>query len=121
MVLTVGRPDPLGTLNAINNDAALRGLATYFDAEDIEFGPISSRIQCFGHIITLVVKDFLWGTNSEAFEKGIEVHDGDAEDQLRKNLLHWRKRGVLGSSDLNCPGRHPPSWTVIGPLQNMFR
>jgi hypothetical protein len=84
------------TDNATNNNAALHELATYFDAEDIRFDPISARIHCFGHIINLVVKGFLWGTDPEAFEKGIEVEDDDAEDQLGKNLLHWRKRGALG-------------------------
>jgi len=75
---------------------ALRQLATYFEAEDIAFDPISSQICCFGHIINLVVKEFLWGTDSEAFEKGIEVEDGEAEEQLGKKLQHWRKRGALG-------------------------
>jgi hypothetical protein len=84
------------TDNATNNDAALRELASYPEAEDIGLDPISPRIRCFGHIINLVVKGFLWGTDSEAFEKGIVVEDDDAEDQLGKNLLHWRKRGALG-------------------------
>jgi len=44
----------------------------------------------------------MWMTDSEAFEKGIELEDGDAKDQLGKNLLHWRKRGALGRLHMIC-------------------
>jgi hypothetical protein len=64
------------TYNVTNNNVALCELATYFEAEDIAFDSISLQICCFGHIINLVVKGFLWGTDSEAFEKEIEVADG---------------------------------------------
>lgn len=74
------------TDNATNNDVALRELATYFEVEDIAFDPISLQICYFGHIINLVVKGFLWGTGSEAFEKEIEHADGEAEEQLGKKL-----------------------------------
>ena len=50
------------TDNATNNDAALHELATHFEAEDIGFDPIGSRIRRFGHIITLILKGFLLGT-----------------------------------------------------------
>jgi len=82
--------------NATNNDAALCELATYFEAENIAFDPIRARIRCFGYIINQVVKGFLWRTDSEAFEMGIELEDDKAKDQLGKNQLHWRKRGALG-------------------------
>jgi hypothetical protein len=44
-----------------------------------------------------MVKGFVWGTDSEGYGKEVEVEDNNTEDQLGKNLLHWRKCGKLGS------------------------
>lgn len=41
---------------------------------DISFNPIERRVHCFGHVINLVVKAFLWGTDAKAFEAAIISH-----------------------------------------------
>jgi len=56
------------TDNGSNNDSALVELARLLPIRNIQFKPEISRVRCFGHIINLVVKAFLWGSDWEAFE-----------------------------------------------------
>jgi hypothetical protein len=49
-----------------------------------------------------LVKAFLLGTDSEAFEKEIEMEDDDADDPLGKNLFHWMKCGAVGRLHNKC-------------------
>ena len=56
------------TDNATNNDSALVELGNTLGRRNIVFNPETSRIRCFGHVINLVVKEFLWGSDWEAFE-----------------------------------------------------
>jgi hypothetical protein len=86
------------TDNASNNDSSLKALVPYFEDVDIPFNPISSRIRCFGHIINLVVKAFLWGNDEELFEISMESNDGSENDLAlaEGHLEDWRKCGALG-------------------------
>ena len=47
--------------NATNNDTAMADLASEFG-----FDPLQRRVRCFGHIINLVVKALLFGSDDEA-------------------------------------------------------
>lgn len=51
-------------------------------------------MRCFGHIINLVVKGFLWGEDWEAFE--CEVNSECEVGGVSRALKIWRKRGPLG-------------------------
>ncbi|OBS16461.1 hypothetical protein FPOA_12113 [Fusarium poae] len=52
------------------------------------------RMRCYGHILNLVARAFLYGEDFESFEAGSQVFDllGRREDDLR----HWRKKGPVG-------------------------
>jgi len=49
------------TVDASNNYTAMVALASYLSNEGISVDLVRQRIGCFGHIINLVVKAFLWG------------------------------------------------------------
>src|ERR1700761_9514033 len=53
--------------NATNNDTAIADLASEFG-----FDPLQRRVRCFGHIINLVVKALLFGSDDEAFDNAVE-------------------------------------------------
>ena len=57
--------------NASNNDTALQHIAQHLKEQDISFNPVQRRLRCFGHVINLVVKTFLWGSDAEVFEAQI--------------------------------------------------
>jgi len=123
------------TDNATNNDTAIAERAVYFEDIGVEFNPRQSRVRCFGHIINLVVKAFLWGEDWQAFEAEIST-----ELDIKKAasaLKLWRKKGPLGklhkisSWILHTPQRHDrfsqkvkqlrsTSSSTSGPLLPMF-
>ena len=80
------------TDNAANNDQALVELAILLGNKGIMFNPESSRVRCFGHIINLVVKGFLWGLDWQAFENNIDMSTEEEE----RSLKSWRKKGPIG-------------------------
>src|SRR5437667_2998234 len=52
------------------------------------------RLRCTGHVLNLVVKAFLFGTDVEAFE--IEAHTVyETQDELAELEL-WRRKGPVG-------------------------
>jgi len=80
--------------NASNNDTALAEIQHLSQMEGIKFDANERRVRCFGHIITLVVKAFLWGDKFEKFE--CEVHTFEEIQQESELLQAWRKKGPLG-------------------------
>jgi len=82
------------TDNASNNDTALVELGAMLQERNIHFDLITSRVRCFGHIINLVVKGFLWGSDWEAFEANI-AYNTDIAKELHL-LKSWRKKGPMG-------------------------
>ena len=82
------------TDNASNNDTALSEIQRLGQLEGIKFDALERRVRCFGHIINLVVKAFLWGAQFEVFEHEVKTLE---EIQHESELLEvWRKRGPLG-------------------------
>ena len=98
------------TDNAFNNDTALRELGHIFDAHSIPFDPIKARVRCFGHVIDLVVKAFLWGSDHHVLEASAATLEASGTSNL-EILNLWRKRGALGKLHNICvwilrsPGR----------------
>ena len=80
--------------NARNNDTAMRCIQTYLPNSGISFDPVTRRLRCFGHVINLVVKAFLWGEDPEAFE--IDITNYQALEKEQEELLAWRKKGPCG-------------------------
>jgi hypothetical protein len=68
------------TDNASKKDSALKALGPYIQDADISYDPISSQIWCFGHIINLVDKAFMWSNDAELFEISMECNDGSEND-----------------------------------------
>ena len=82
--------------NASNNNTAMRCIQTYLrnHSPEIPFNPVTRRLRCFGHVINLVVKAFLWREDPEAFE--IEVTNYQTLEKEQEELLAWRKKGPCG-------------------------
>ena len=77
--------------NATSNDTTLDALLE--ELPSLNLTPLDlteKRLRCFGHIINLVVKALLFGTNLSAFEKDLDrASDHEAFDL-------WRKQGAIG-------------------------
>lgn len=94
--------------NASNNDCALHLLR-----HDLDIDPTKSRLRCCGHIINLVTKAILYGTDVDCIEEVINHAESEEygdfagcsvsrfEATLRANdnvavLKAWRKKGPVG-------------------------
>jgi hypothetical protein len=93
--------------NASNNDTALREMA-----KEIDVDPLRQRIRCNAHILNLVAKAILYGTDSDCMTDAAKVASqlnaaGCANASLNTmqparlshntvDLALWRKRGALG-------------------------
>lgn len=80
--------------NASNNDTALQYIARHLKEQDISFDPVHRRLRCFGHVINLVVKTFLWGSDAEVFEAQIASYQ-DLQCEVEE-VEAWRRKGPLG-------------------------
>jgi len=83
--------------NATNNDTALQEIAHIMRLHNIPpIHPVHDRLRCFGHVINLVVKGFLWGDNIASIESQEEdEHHLSPEEEVRQ-LKEWRKKGPRG-------------------------
>ena len=79
--------------NASSNDTALEGIRDYLSIINISFDPQARRLRCFGHIINLVVKGFLWSMDADAFN--VEINSAMQLLQKKEELIAWRKRGPM--------------------------
>ena len=78
--------------NASTNDTAIRAILNQL-RPDIEESD-SRRVRCFGHIINLAAKAFLFGKDADAFEEESQVKKELTKLELVRDL--WRKKGPLG-------------------------
>ncbi|EXU94577.1 hAT family dimerization domain protein [Metarhizium robertsii] len=80
--------------NASSNDTCLvslfRQLSPPMTEEDIR----NHRTRCFGHIINLAARAFLWGEDADSFER--EAFTEAAFQVEERELRLWRKRGAVG-------------------------
>ncbi|KAK5997555.1 Putative AC9 transposase-like protein [Cladobotryum mycophilum] len=87
----------LGTIvsdNASNNDTCLQHLFNILDPTMTSVEISERRMRCYGHILNLVARAYLYGENSESFEQESQVHT--ITDNLDNELNHWRKKGPIG-------------------------
>ena len=93
--------------NASNNDTALQEVA-----KEIDIDPLRQRIRCNAHILNLVAKAILYGTDSDCFADAVTVASQVASTVLGNastastqpahinnspaGLAAWRKKGALG-------------------------
>ncbi|KAL9561355.1 hypothetical protein ACKAV7_014710 [Fusarium commune] len=74
------------TDNAESNDMYLEELAT-----ELGFNKQHHRLRCCGHIINLVARSILFGTDADAFEE-----DCQANKELQDEMRLWRAKGPIG-------------------------
>jgi hypothetical protein len=80
--------------NASSNDVCVTLLCENLCNSAIPMSPKVRRLRCAGHIINLVVKAMLFGTEADAFELEAEaLHE--LQDETRELEL-WRRRGPVG-------------------------
>jgi len=84
------------TDNATNNDSTLVKLSKLLALRNIPFKLEIMRVRCFGHIINLVVKGFLWGSDWEAFEKEVNQAEEYTMENEKQALKAWRTKGAMG-------------------------
>ena len=90
--------------NASNNDKTLELLS-----KEIDFKPEQSRLRCAGHIINLVTKAILYGTdvdcvdevlsasNDSLFDSGVSKFEAALRSQDPAEVLKaWRRKGPVG-------------------------
>jgi len=89
--------DRLGTLvsdNATNNDTCGQELFTRLYPTFTDQDITDRRIRCYGHILNLVGRAFLYGEDSESFEQ--ESQALEAAALLDDELQLWRQKGPIG-------------------------
>ncbi|KJZ69141.1 hypothetical protein HIM_11471 [Hirsutella minnesotensis 3608] len=74
------------TDNAESNDTCLEHLST-----EMGFSKQHRRLRCCGHIINLVARSILFGTDADAFEE-----DCQAEKEIQDDMKLWRCKGPIG-------------------------
>ncbi len=74
------------TDNAESNDTCLDHLGI-----ELGFNKQHRRLRCSGHIINLVARSILFGTDADAFEE-----DCQAEKEIQDDITLWRARGPIG-------------------------
>ncbi|XP_044715999.1 transposase [Hirsutella rhossiliensis] len=74
------------TDNAESNDTCLGHLSS-----EIGFRKQHRRLRCCGHIINLVARSILFGTDVDAFEE-----DCQAEKEIQDDMKLWRCKGPIG-------------------------
>lgn len=79
--------------NAANNDTALKVIG-----EQLGFRWEERRVRCFGHIINLVVRALLFGSEIDTFEQ--EVSTGLLTSQHEHEK--WRQKGPIGKLHNFC-------------------
>jgi hypothetical protein len=80
--------------NASSNDACLAGLYRRLYPAMAEEDVRSHRTRCFGHVINLAARAFLWGEDPDSFEREAFAEAAFQVDE--RELRLWRKRGVVG-------------------------
>ncbi|KZL87315.1 transposase-like protein [Colletotrichum incanum] len=80
--------------NASSNDTCLRHLYNRLDPSMTESDKKARRLRCFGHILNLVSKAFLYGNDADSFERQSDAYRLLQQD--KQDLRHWRKKGPVG-------------------------
>jgi hypothetical protein len=77
--------------NATSNDTCVREILRKFQPH---LDPKKRRLRCFGHVVNLAAKAFLFGNDPEAFE--VETVVAGLLQQEKKALEAWRRLGPVG-------------------------
>jgi hypothetical protein len=86
--------------NASSNDTAVQAISRRLGDLGVTFPAEERRLRCFGHILNLSAKAFLWSENRVNVEDALLGDDSDEAAELER-LQQWRTRGPLGKL-YNC-------------------
>ena len=75
--------------NATSNDSMMVAPSVSLEQEGILYNPVFRRLRCCGHIVNLVVTDFLFGKHPYR-------NQSRADRTAAEDTDHWRKAGPLG-------------------------
>jgi hypothetical protein len=89
-----GRLGYFMTDNAESNDVCLESVLREIDPTISDSDIRERRLRCWGHILNLVAKAFLFGTNADAFE--LEDQANEALGREQERLEAWRRKGPVG-------------------------
>ena len=80
--------------NAPTNDVCVRHLCEKLQVDSTVKEHSARRLRCTGHVINLVVKAFLFGTDADSFE--VDVTSAHELSNEQRELALWRKKGPVG-------------------------
>jgi len=80
--------------NAESNDTCIKHLSNHIELPVLSGQPFGRRLRCFGHIVNLVVRAFLFGKDVDAFE--IESRKRQDLNEEAAELEAWRRKGSIG-------------------------
>jgi hypothetical protein len=80
--------------NADSNDTCLEHLIREILPGATDDDIDERRLRCWGHVLNLVAKAFLFGTDADAFE--LEDEANTALEREQERLKAWRKKGPVG-------------------------
>jgi hypothetical protein len=80
--------------NVSSNDTCMTSLYRLLSPEMTEEDVRNHRTRCFGHVVNLAARAFLWGEDPDSFER--EAFTEAAFQVEERELRLWRKRGVVG-------------------------
>ena len=80
--------------NATTNDCCLQHLYKTIDPEMRPADIRARRMRCYGHVLNLVARAFLYGEDFETFEAESQVYG--LLSRQEEDLRHWRKKGPVG-------------------------
>jgi hypothetical protein len=80
--------------NAESNDTCLEHLVREMVPEATEEDVEERRLRCWGHVLNLVARAFLFGTDADAFE--LEDAANTVLERELERLSAWRKKGPVG-------------------------
>jgi hypothetical protein len=80
--------------NADSNDTCLRILLRTLNPDASNGELEQRRLRCYGHIINLVAKSFLFGDSADAFEFEQDVNRSLGREL--QELENWRRKGPVG-------------------------
>jgi hypothetical protein len=80
--------------NASNNDTCLKAFYRLLDPTMCSSDATDRRMRCYGHILNLVARAFLFGKDAETFE--LQSQANVLLNAVEADLLHWRKKGPVG-------------------------
>lgn len=80
--------------NASTNDSCLWYFYRQFEPSFNETDIKARRMRCYGHVLNLVARSFLFGKDADSFELESDINGMRGLEE--RDLQHWRSKGPIG-------------------------